>query len=128
MSDIEFDYIPASQGNRQTHIWTAKSGAGAVHIWASPQPDTPFRTGEFYGGVECHFSAPPSKFSPKDPPIDDCWLTGGPCWPDGSSLYFSENIAPYLEQCDRPFDDGVHAYMRSTLREWHDMQFKGGAT
>ena len=121
--DLKYNYIPASEENRKTHMWTLVGPLGAVHIWAAPQPESPFKSGEFYGGVECHFPAPPSEYSPQEAPICDCWLTGKPCWPDGSSLAFTDNIEPFLRHARRPFPDGVHSYINNILLDWYEVQF-----
>ena len=124
MSVLSYNYIPDSEENRPTHIWTLVGPLGAVHIWAAPQPETPFKTGEFYGGIECHHPNPLGDSDQKEAPIPVCWLTGKPCWPEGSSLAFEERIEPVLGCSPRPFPQYIHEFVKSELHRWYRDQFE----
>ena len=54
----------------------------------------------YSGGLEMH-----SRTATDDRPPDhtDCWVTGGLCWHDGTSLYVSETVIPLWLAGD-PFD------------------------
>jgi hypothetical protein len=50
------------------------------------------------GGIETHYRQPPAYMKDDDPSHDHCWILGGKCWHDGSSLYASEVLIPILER------------------------------
>lgn len=106
------------------HIWWIKGSGGGVHIWARKAPLEGWPT-EWIGGVEVHLSECPSDsgwFNPEEPSHADCWLIGGPCWHDGTSLYFSERIDPRMPHPDSPtandFDSLPHSYIGFELANW----------
>ncbi|TDQ63605.1 hypothetical protein ATL17_1612 [Maritalea mobilis] len=117
MSKVETGY--QKEGNR--HIWFAKSELGGVHIWAIEQDkDWRDRWGErFLGGIEIH--SPKPLYGDCQASHDDCWLLNAPCWHDGSSLQFSEQIEPVMRHCDdiREMDD----YIIGTCIERYRYQF-----
>ena len=108
------------------HTWFIKGAGGGVHIWAR-QAKITNRPTEWIGGVECHWSECPSDYSgwfkPDAPSQPDCWLLDGPCWHDGTSLYFSESIAPRLPHPDSDdphrFDGLPHSYIGWQLVDWY---------
>lgn len=122
MSELTFNYLPPTEKNRQTHMWTAVGERGGVHIHATPSP-LKFHDEEFYGGIEVH-SRKQVYVGDKEPSQAHCWLLDGPCWHDGSSLYFSENIEPMLRHKDGQFGDGIHEYMKTILAEWYRSHFE----
>ena len=87
------------------HDWSLKGGRGGVHIWArtSKLPGWPT---EWFGGCECHTPHTPEHDPQAAPSHEECWLLKGPCWHDGSSLMFNEQIAPFLPL---PDSDDPHA-------------------
>jgi len=112
---------------RLQHNWWIKSDDGGIHIWAclaklAGWPD------EWLGGVEAHYAAVPDSyggwFDPAKPSHEDCWLLKGPCWHDGSSLYFSEQIAPRM-----PYAGGTnphdYAAMPHDFIAWHLLDWFG---
>lgn len=111
----------------KTHIWSLAGPDGGVHIWATEAPDEQSQEmsalfGErFFGGVECHYRSPPYEgYSHDKPSHDDCWLIGGPCWHDGSSLYFRENIAPLLRGIEgSAVPPSLHEYLNAELLDWY---------
>lgn len=88
-------------------------GQGAVEAWRtkSPVESTWTRSG-YYGGIEVHY-----KNEPEDASYmghrESCWVTGGECWSDGSSLAFDE-----VE-----FDFENPAYIQNALFRWAENRF-----
>lgn len=109
------------------HVWFAKNDHGGVHIWARLYTyDDPQYQPDWIGGIEVHWANCPDNsgwFKPDEPSQADCWLLKGPCWHDGSSLFFSENLAHCLPV---PWGDdpnkGVERatdYFNLVLKNWH---------
>jgi len=120
MSDLFYNYDKMTS-DRDRHTWSVVGPAGGVHIWACPMPEG-FNYGErFYGGVEVH-----SRHGEGEPHHKNCWLIGGPCWHDGSSLYFSENIEPILRNSDAEFPSSVHEYINAELLDWYRSKLDSG--
>lgn len=72
------------------------------------------------GGIEGHS---PTPYSEGDKPSHEhCWLIDGPCWHEGSSLQFSEQIAPYLSAPGKAFTEYDHQEVLSVMlnryRSW----------
>lgn len=120
-----YNYI-APVGEQGRHIWTLKGPNGAIHVWAAEHSkDLASRFSErYYGGVETH--SPTQLYgSDTQSSHENCWLLGGPCYHDGTSLYFSENIAPILPS-KPPFSDGVVEYINAVMLNFYASNF--GAT
>ena len=107
------------------HTWWIKGPRGGVHIWARQSKLDGWPT-EWIGGVECHWAQCPDDsgwFKSDSPSQADCWLLDGPCWHDGSSLFFSEQIAPLMPHPDSPSanesDKLPHKYIGLILNEWY---------
>jgi hypothetical protein len=47
----------------------------------------------YSGGIEIHYRVPPD-YMRDQAPMAKCWLLGGPCWHDGSSLQATEHWIP----------------------------------
>jgi hypothetical protein len=120
---MHFQYIMALRHGRTNHMWALSNKAGAIHI-SGWQHEWDGRA-EWLGGVECHWPSAPEWARNDKPSHDHCWLLEGPCWHDGSSLYFSEQLAPYLERCsaDDAMPQHIHNLMLGTLLEWHSDKF-----
>lgn len=126
---MDYAYQRQDQGGRITHMWTLKGPLGGVHIWARPEDaEWAEKWGKYYcGGVERHSPRPVYDWEKQDEPHHaDCFLLGGPCWHDGTSLYFSERIAPMLERKE-PFSAGTVAFLHSVLHDFYVSNF-GEAT
>lgn len=48
-------------------------------------------------GLECHYRECPSYLDGKEPFSEACWLHGGRCWGDGTSLYATEVLLPMFD-------------------------------
>ena len=113
MTDLAyaFEHTPGDEG-RDRFTWSVVGPYGGVHIWAQITPDRPFGDA-MYGGVECHW---PIKDG--EPHFGECWLLNGPCRHDGSSLYFSERIAPVLTYMDL-HGTAARSFVESELFDWY---------
>lgn len=103
------------------YIWAVVGPEGAVHIWAqSYTEEYAARFGEtYYGGVECHWPA-----DVETAHHENCWLLKGPCCHDGSSLYFSERIAPMLSP-ENIEGENINSYIQSELHDWYRNKVEG---
>lgn len=81
----------------KSYRWCIVGEEGAIDVWMQYLPkDSPQYSGyNFYGGIEVH-KRTPFYYSEKEPHHKNCWLLGGPCWHDGSSLQFEEQVAPHI--------------------------------
>lgn len=109
--------IHEKEGRDKRLVWHMAGPSGGIHIWAQAA-EFKYLDERFIGGVEVHYKKKPHEHSPDEPPIKNCWLTGCDCWPDGSSLYFSENIAPMVEAYeDNP--ESLCDYMNGEMLSWY---------
>lgn len=106
------------------HTWWIKGLGGGIHIWARKVQPEGWPT-EWIGGVEVHYAAAPDDsgwFDPYAPSHSDCWLLNGPCWHNGTSLYFEERIAPRMPHPDaghaNDFDQLPHNFIGFELVDW----------
>lgn len=121
-------YRTTIRGGYLTHMWSLANKDGGIHISANV---TPFRgQREWMGGCETHYAKCPDYMDPDKPSHEHCWVLGAPCWHDGSSLYFSENVAPMLPS---PWDTEPHHMatrhhksVLSELRYLHRIRFAEG--
>lgn len=125
MGELVFNYSAPDGGDNRQHIWSVVGEKGGVHVWAAPQhPDLAKKWGEkFYGGVEVHSRTRLYDFGDGAPNHKDCWLLKGPCWHDGSSLYFSENIEPIIRHYDGEFPPHITEYINGILADWYSSKF-----
>ena len=121
-----WQYKVVLRGGYLEHLWALTGKHGAVHISArlhewDGRP-------EWSGGIECHFAAAPDYREGEEPNHEHCWLLGKPCWHDGSSLYFSENIAQKLPPAYEPWSAGdmsrAHGYLLYDLINWYRNQIE----
>ena len=125
---LTFDYsAPSDKSDR--HIWSLVGPEGGVHIWARRNDDEfAERFGaRFIGGIEVHRRAPSEWQSDYPSSHDDCWLIGGPCWHDGTSLYFSERIGPFLNPRGN-LTEANHEFVRGEISDWYRSQFTSDGT
>lgn len=116
-----FSERPRSDGSiSERHDWCIIGEAGAVNIWAEPDPSGAKWRERWFGGVECHWRKPPDYYEGKPPHHERCWLLGKACWHDGSSLFFSERIEPHLPDPDgKQMDGSINDLMLYHLRDWY---------
>ena len=123
-------YEAVLRGERLEHLWILSGEHGAVHIWAGlSEWDGRF---EWRGGIECHYASAPEYMDADKPSHEHCWILGKPCWHDGSSLYFSENIAPMLPHAYEPWKAHdmahVHNILLTDLWSWYRDNAEATAT
>jgi hypothetical protein len=114
--DAVWSYQQTLRGGRITHQWSLASKAGGVHIHGWRVDGDGWR--EWMGGVECHWPNAPEWGATDKPSHELCWLLGAPCWHDGTSLYFSEQIADQLPLSDA-LDDYHHTLIARELVSWY---------
>lgn len=68
--------------------------------------------GDVSAGLEMHYSERPSYLGAQEPFSEACWLTGGRCWGDGTSLYATEYLYPLFNEM------GVEQFWPILEREW----------
>ena len=116
---IEYGFERNGDIPRQRVIWWLKGEHGGCHIWAQFTVPNELNPDGFYGGIEVHHPTKVYEFLPDEAPIEECWLTGKPCWPDGSSLQFEERIKPMIRTALsdlRILDNFMNAEMLSFYR------------
>ena len=66
---------------------------GAMHFHVTDLGED-YKHGDRYcGGLETHSRQPLG--ADEAPSHEKCWLLGGPCWHDGTSLYAHEKLIPF---------------------------------
>lgn len=103
------------------YTWAMVGPKGAVHIWAQTTSDEYAErfVDRYIGGVECHWPA-----GDEEAHHADCWLLKGPCRHDGSSLYFSDHIAPMLSP-ENIEGETIASYTQSELHDWCRSNIEG---
>ncbi len=118
-SGMTFHYeVERRRNSSLTHAWFLRGEQGAVHIWATVAPDRSYYGHYHYGGIEMHFKSPPKYMEDHKPSHEHCWVLNGPCWHDGSSLQFEENVAPLLPETDL-MTSLDHSMILETLISWY---------
>lgn len=109
-----FAYKVYTRGSRQEHQWSLVGERGGIHVDAWLAADSLY--GErWLGGIEGH-SPTRRDYDSEKPSHEHCWLIQGPCWHDGSSLQFSEQIAPYLPMRGEAMTNLEHEEVLRTMR------------
>jgi len=98
-------YRQTIRGGRVNHEWSLAGNDGGVHIHGFRSSYDGYGQ-EWLGGIEYHWATAPDYMDADNPSHEYCWLLNKPCWHDGSSLQFSERIAPMLPEND-------------VLEDWH---------
>lgn len=94
------------------HMWELVGPDGGLHFHVSLTPNY-----EPSCGLEFHHR---NKTGDEAPSQTNCWLVGGPCWHDGTSLYASETLWPRIEPMLR---SGDHETIFRILEEEADDRF-----
>ena len=85
---------------RKTHTWAVRGDNGGLHVWIRDSGRDDANFGRYLGGMESHYHSPPEYMENSPPHHDDCWLLGGPCWHDGTSMYVTEFWIPFWSDGD----------------------------
>jgi len=75
------------------HCWTCIGAKGALHLRISG-PHVYDNRENWSAGLETHHRQPPEYMADDAPSHEKCWLIGGACWHDGTSLYAEEHYLP----------------------------------
>ena len=97
--------------------WRLLGAAGAITLWANASNKVDVG---IYGGIEKHSCTPPRGSHDAPSPLTCEVLGNRPCWHDGSSLYFEENVKPSWRFPATPED---HARMFAICEEWYISHF-----
>jgi len=79
-------------GRFARHQWEIVGPKGAIHFHASI--DDQDESSPPSCGLEIHYCEAPEYMKDQAPGQLKCWLTGGKCWHNGTSLYASETLWP----------------------------------
>jgi len=101
--------------------WCLTGPDGGIHIWARVNPSRVISWEKYYGGVETHYRKQVYSWQ-EEPSHAHCWLLDGPCWHDGTSLYFSERLAPMLNNYEP--EELTKVDFEGELRWWYSQQFE----
>lgn len=103
---LVWQYQIVVRGGQDHHTWglTGKRGGIHVHAW---EASSGWRDERWIGGIEGH-SPIRREYDSEKPSHEHCWLIHGPCWHEGSSLQFSEQIGPYLPAPGKLFEERDH--------------------
>ena len=111
----KYTYTVTPWGSRQ-HLWETVGPTGGVSFSA-----VVFDPEKAPGcGLEFHHSARAGYRQDEAPDHIRCWLTGEPCWHDGTSLYASETVWPQVDACLR---GGDHDEVFRLLEYEYDRHF-----
>ena len=101
-------HIISRQHGRLRLSWVVEGPLGALEFhYALPRRGETDEDVDIYPGVEKH--ARVAKY-PDDEPIQHCWVLGGPCYPNGSSLLGIEWRQWVEFDPDRIFDELERLY------------------
>ena len=77
------------------HQWEFVGPEGGIHLHVSIGDP---KYGDPSCGLEFHRASWSMRRPPEDAPSQTkCWLIGGPCWHDGTSMYASEHVWPLVK-------------------------------
>lgn len=102
------------------HQWSLVGPRGGVHFSAVIPPLRDEGWNEPSVGLEIHYRTPPDHMTNHAPNHTDCWLLGGWCWHDGTSLYARERLWPEIE---RYLAAGDHENVFRVLEYEYDRAF-----
>ena len=100
MSKYRCEYKYTVQYGAPLHIWSVVGAKGGMHLSIRDGGEDN-RHRRYSGGIEQHSRTPTSDTAPTH---DKCWLLGGPCWHDGSSLAAIERWIPLWEVAPHDHD------------------------
>lgn len=109
------------------HIWSVYGARMGVHLHISDLGEeraAKYADGRRYsGGIELHYRTPPDYMRDQAPASKACWLIGGPCWHDGSSLQADERWIPLWQSA--PHDHERMFLMLQCELDAHDRRETG---
>lgn len=120
---LAWGYKISIRAGREEHIWSLVGERGGIHVsgWLTAPLSGHYSEPRWIGGIEGH-SPIPREYESETPSHEHCWLLNGPCWHDGSSLQFSEQLAPWFpgagEQMTERQHIGVLREMVSCYHSW----------
>jgi len=95
------------------HYWILVGPKGGVHIHIHER----MIEEDYFGGVEIHNKTP---IYAGQKPMPNCWVIGGDCYCDGSSLYARENLIPWFLSVP---EDSYPELFRDELMSWYENKF-----
>ncbi len=97
MTKYRHEYRYAPRFGNPEHIWTVIGAKGAMHFHVTDLSEDYERANgvRWSAGLETHSRMPLGDDAPSH---EKCWLLGGPCWHDGTSLYAQEQIVPFWRE------------------------------
>lgn len=112
------EYKYRNQFGCPRHCWTCIGRHGAVHFHVIDHGEDYAKKhgGRYSGGLEFHYRQPPDYMSNDAPSHEKCWLIGGACWHDGSSLYAQECVIPFWE-CDKNNHERMFKFLEREYSE-----------
>ncbi len=119
---VTWQYKAVLLSDRVNHTWAVASDKGGIHIHGFRCEYVGFDR-EWLGGIETHSATPFEYGDQKTPTHEHCWLINCPCWHDGTSLGFSENVAHALPFDSDDIPDAAHLYVTQEALSWYRRQF-----
>jgi len=95
------------------YYWILVGPKGGVHIHIHER----MIKEDYFGGVEIHSPVP---LYGGQTPIKDCWVIGGDCYCDGTSLYAQENLIPEFLRAEK---EQWPELFRGELQSWYENKF-----
>lgn len=96
------------------HAWSLRGPRGGIHFHASLTPEYAPSCGlEFHRDFDPSGGADAASHK-------NCWLTGGKCWHNGTSLYASEHLWPMIKMY---LDRGDHESTFRILEQEYNEHF-----
>lgn len=102
---LELKYEELERDGAPVRVFSAVCPQAGMHFWVQDTDDAARRIlgQRHFGGLEIHYRKPTGYRQNEPPDNEDCWLLGGPCWHDGSSLAAEEIWIPkWRSYIDRP--------------------------
>jgi len=118
---LTWAYKVSLRGGHEEHIWSLVGERGGIHVnaWLAPPIKGYYAEHRWLGGIEGH-SPIPREYESETPSHEHCWLIDGPCWHDGSSLQFSEQLAPWFPAAGEQMTERQHVdVLREMVSRYH---------
>lgn len=113
------------RGGRVEHEWAVVDKEnGGIHVHGFHCDYGMSMGREWFGGIEVHRLTPPDYGDQENPSHDHCWLLNAPCWHDGTSLGFSEQVAHCLPLEGDDMGLSQHQYVTQVMLRWFRSHFE----